>query len=173
MYSRPYSCLNLRLLFLGAIHDLSPLAPLSRRFPCRASRGRQAHQQVFRWKNDCPPSLEQLQTMFPEPDRATTKQNRTASSAPTAAARVGSREANLGSGRARASLPPRAGLGSAVASRLRSSLTTIHETHLPPRAWFLAAHLVATESNRISSLQVQGSSDRLLQDRLTLVAQAA
>ena len=32
----------------------------------------------------------------------------------------------------------------------------MHGTHLPPRTWFLAAHLVTTHSNGISALQLQG-----------------
>jgi hypothetical protein len=32
----------------------------------------------------------------------------------------------------------------------------MHRTHLPLRTWFLAAHLVATHSNGISALQLQG-----------------
>ncbi|MBL0936014.1 MAG: IS1595 family transposase [Rhizobiaceae bacterium] len=34
--------------------------------------------------------------------------------------------------------------------------TVMHGTHLPLRTWFLAAHLVATHSNGISALQLQG-----------------
>jgi transposase-like protein len=33
--------------------------------------------------------------------------------------------------------------------------TILHQTHLPLRVWFLAAHLVATHSNGISALQLQ------------------
>ena len=33
--------------------------------------------------------------------------------------------------------------------------TIMHQTHLPLRTWFLAAHLVATHSNGISALQLQ------------------
>jgi hypothetical protein len=34
--------------------------------------------------------------------------------------------------------------------------TIMHGTHLPLRTWFIAAHLVATHSNGISALQLQG-----------------
>ncbi len=33
--------------------------------------------------------------------------------------------------------------------------TVMHRSHLPPRTWFLAAHIVATHSNGISALQLQ------------------
>jgi hypothetical protein len=36
--------------------------------------------------------------------------------------------------------------------------TIMHGTHLPLRTWFIAAHLVATHSNGISALQLQGSN---------------
>ena len=34
--------------------------------------------------------------------------------------------------------------------------TIMHRSHLPLKTWFLAAHIVATHSNGISALQLQG-----------------
>ena len=34
--------------------------------------------------------------------------------------------------------------------------TFMHDSHLPLKTWFLAAHVVGTHSNGISALQLQG-----------------
>jgi hypothetical protein len=38
--------------------------------------------------------------------------------------------------------------------------TVMHRSHLPLRTWFLAAHIVASHSNGISALQLQGRGAR-------------
>lgn len=121
-----------------------------------------AHQQVFRWKNDRPPSLEQFQTMFPDDwsCAAYLAKNRWPDGfvCPDCGCRKGWKL------RGKPWVRECSGElatedGELVRCRKQTSViagTIMHKTHLPLRTWFLAAHLVATHSNGISALQLQG-----------------
>jgi hypothetical protein len=121
-----------------------------------------AHQHVFRWRYDRPPSLEEFQTMFPDdyscaaylaaqrwpngfvcPHCGSTKGWKLRGK-PWLWECAGEEADEDG-----VLLPCRKQV-SAISG------TVMHGTHLPLRTWFLAAHLVTTHSNGISALQLQG-----------------
>ncbi|TWH36066.1 MULTISPECIES: IS1595 family transposase, partial [unclassified Aminobacter] len=121
-----------------------------------------AHEHVFRWRYDRPPSLEQFQTMFPDDY--------------SCAAYLAQRRWPNGFVCPHCGSPKGWKLRGkpwvwecagekadedGVVSLCRKQVSVIagtfmQGTHLPLRTWFMAAHLVTTHSNGISALQLQG-----------------
>lgn len=121
-----------------------------------------AHEHVFRWKYDRPPSLEKFQTMFPDDWSCAVYLAKKRWPEGFVCPHCGSNKGWKLRGK-----PWVWECGGEVADedgvlsscRKQTSViahTIMHKTHLPLRTWFLAAHLVATHSNGISALQLQG-----------------
>lgn len=119
------------------------------------------HQQVFRWKNDRPPSLEQFQTMFPDDWSCAAYLAKKRWPDGFVCPDCGCRKGWKLRGKPwvwECSGELATGDGLVVPCRKQTSVianTIMHKTHLPLRTWFLAAQLVATHSNGISALQLQ------------------
>ncbi|MAS14700.1 MAG: IS1595 family transposase [Nitratireductor sp.] len=121
-----------------------------------------SHQHVFRWQYDRPPSLEQFNQMFPDDWSCAAylakKRWPDGFVCPHCGSRKGWKlrakpwvwECGGEAADADGVLSPCRKQTSVIAH------TIMHKTHLPLRTWFLAAHLVATHSNGISALQLQG-----------------
>lgn len=121
-----------------------------------------AHQQVFRWKNDRPPSLEQFQAMFPDDWSCAAYLAKKRWPDGFVCPDCGCRKGWKLRGKPwvwECSGELASKDGELVRCRKQTSViagTVMHKTHLPLRTWFLAAHLVTTHSNGISALQLQG-----------------
>ncbi len=109
------------------------------------------HPQVSRWKHDRPPSLQQFMASFPDDDVCADWLQRRrwpdGFVCPCCHARKGWK------------LETKPWTFECAACGKQTSVTAgtiMHGTHLPLRTWFIAAHLVATHSNGISALQLQG-----------------
>lgn len=121
-----------------------------------------AHQHVFRWRYDRPPSLEEFQTMFPDDWSCAAYLSEQRWPDGFVCPHCGSTKGwKL---RGKPWVWECAGEeadedGVLTPCRKQVSVisgTVMHGTHLPLRTWFLAAHLVTTHSNGISALQLQG-----------------
>ena len=118
-------------------------------------------QDVFRWRYDRPPSLEQFQLQFPDDYACAAYLAKKRWPDGFVCPHCGSRKGwKL---RAKPWVWECAGdvetpFDDRAPCRKQTSViagTIMHKTHLPLRLWFLAAHLVTTHSNGISALQLQ------------------
>ena len=121
-----------------------------------------AHEHVFRWRYDRPPSLEQFQTMFPDDWSCAAYLAERRWPDGFVCHHCGSRKGWKLRGKpwvwecAGEKADEDGALSPCRKQVSVISGTVMHGTHLPLRTWFLAAHLVATHSNGISALQLQG-----------------
>jgi hypothetical protein len=113
--------------------------------------GMATNPQVSRWKHDRPPSLQQFMATFPDDDACAgwLEQRRWPDGfvCPCCHARKGWK------------LETKPWTFECAGCGEQTSVTAgtiLHGTHLPLRTWFIAAHLVATHSNGVSALQLQG-----------------
>ncbi len=133
----------------------SGLSPSLRRLDARTAlvyKNKMAtYPQVSRWKHDRPPSLQQFMADFADDDVCADWLQRRrwpdGFVCPCCHARKGWK------------LETKPWTFECAACGKQTSVTAgtiLHGTHLPLRTWFIAAHLVATHSNGISALQLQG-----------------
>ena len=136
-------------------HYLSSLSPLVRRLDRSAFLGHKnkmaTHPQVSRWKHDRPPSLQQFMADFADDaacaDWLERRRWPDGFVCPCCHARKGWK------------LETKPWTFECARCGKQTSVTAgtiLHGTHLPLRTWFIAAHLVATHSNGVSALQLQG-----------------
>jgi len=109
------------------------------------------HPQVSRWKHDRPPSLQQFMADFADDaacaDWLERRRWPDGFVCPCCHARKGWK------------LETKPWTFECARCGKQTSVTAgtiLHGTHLPLRTWFIAAHLVATHSNGVSALQLQG-----------------
>jgi len=147
---------HIRLRPIGTLGKyINGLYPLFRRLDGRTAivyKNKMATRpQVSRWQNDRPPSLQQFMADFADDDVCAGWLQRRrwpdGFVCPCCHARKGWK------------LETKPWTFECARCGKQTSVTAgtiMHGTHLPLRTWFIAAHLVATHSNGISALQLQG-----------------
>jgi hypothetical protein len=108
------------------------------------------HHQISRWKHDRPPSLQRFMADFPDDDACASWL--VARRWPDGFVCPGCGSLHAWRLEAKAWTWECADYGRQPSA---TAGTIMHQTHLPLRTWFLAAHLVTTHSNGISALQLQ------------------